>query len=137
MEEFTIIPPTEEAARKQGLGLGRIDRTIIEVVVPLVEEDSAAVEAATLAITMVVSLTQLSLTLMIKGRLKAIWASTIITTLAHKTPTTRTAVVIMVVGYPPLSSMSNPSQMVMPRAMVIMKVRLKLRLKHARIQAEL
>jgi hypothetical protein len=135
MEEFTIIPPTEEAARKQGLG--RIDRTIIEVVGPLVEEDSAVVEAVTLPIMTVVFLTQLSLTHMIKGRLKAIWASTLITTLAHKIPTTRTAVVIMVVECPPLSSMSNPSQMVMPRATVIMKVRLKLRLKHARIQAEL
>lgn len=127
MEEFTIIPQTEGAALQ---GLGRIDLTITEEVGRLVEEDSAVAEAAkvvkvaTLAITMAVSPT-----LMIKGRLKAIWASTIITTLARKTPSTRTAVVIMVVECPPLSSMPQPSQMVSPRAMVIMKVRLKLRLK--------
>lgn len=136
MEEFTIIPPTEEAAHQ---GLGRIDLIITEEVGRLVEEDSAVAEeakvvraakvlkvvkAATLAITMAVSPTH-----MIKGRLKAIWASTIITTLARKIPSTRTAVVIMVVECPPLSSMPQPSQMVLPRAMVIMKVRLKLRLK--------
>jgi len=132
MEEFTIIPPTEGVAHKQGQG--PIDLTIIEVVERPVEEDSVAVEVATLAITTPVSLTPPSLALMIKGRLKAIWASTIITTLAHKTPTTRTAVVIMVLECPLLSSMPNPSsQMVIPRAMVIMKVRLNLRLKNARI----
>jgi cell division protein FtsL len=116
--EFTIIPPTEGAAHQ---GLGRRDLTITEVG-RLVEEDSAVAEAsrvgqvATLAITMAVSLTH-----MIKGRLKAIWASTIITTLARKIPSTKTAVVIMVVECPPLSSMPKPSQMVIPRAMVIMK----------------
>lgn len=129
MEEFTKILPTEGGAHQ---GLGRIDLTITEVG-HLVEEDLAVAEAAkvakvhrvvTLAITMAVSPT-----LMIKGRLKAIWASTIITTLARKTPSTRTAVVIMVVECPPLSSIPKPSQMVMPRVMVIMKVRLKLRLK--------